>query len=286
MDIIDNVARGFDLPPIAARRLDGQATPLAAATFRGQGRRIVSSAPDARYAIAAIHLEQPFEVDLDLDADRVFAGLVQPGQFVLVPPGTRPEAEVAGAWSVLHLYLPVDLVRELNPDWQGHTGRGPWYGARAGVSDLAQRAVTEMGADDPLARFQADATLRHLIARLVPALTRAPSPERLAPHILRRIQAVIDADHAGPLAVADLARAAGLAEAHFARAFRNTTGRTPGAAIRARRMATARHLLAATNLPVLEVAAAVGYADPGFFARLFRADHGLAPLAWRRSNAV
>ncbi len=280
--IVDNVSHGFGAEPSAARFLDDKSVPLAAAAFQGTGQRIVRSAPDARYAIAAIHLHQPFDVDLQLDTDPVFAGRVQPGQFVLVPPGMRPEAEVDGTWSVLHLYLPLGVLEELNPNWEGHTGRGLWYGARAGIQRLAVQAVREMRAEERAQRFKADGTLRQLIARLVPNLNRAPSPERLAPYALRRVMAHLDANFAKPITVADLADSAGLAEAHFARAFRNSTGLTPGNAIRARRMKAACTLLAETNLPVLEISAVIGYADPGFFARIFRREFGVTPASWRR----
>ncbi|MEM7641715.1 MAG: AraC family transcriptional regulator [Pseudomonadota bacterium] len=284
LDIVENVARGFGLTPLASLRLGDGPAPFAAAAFAGRGARLVSSEPDRRYAIAAVHLQTPFDVDLELDAARVFAGRVNPGEFVMVPPGARPEAEVGGTWSVLHLYLPVDLVTRLNPNWHGHTGRGLWYGPRAGLRDLAHRAAAEMADTSPAAQLAAEGTLRQLAAQLIPTLTRAPSPERLAPHALRRVVSLIDAEYATPLTVAALADAAGLGEAHFARAFRNTTGKTPGEAIRARRMAAARSLLAETDLPILEVAAVLGYADPGFFARLFRRDHGAAPAAWRRAR--
>lgn len=282
--IVENVSEGFGMAPLAVRCLESGAAPLAAATFRGRGQRVVSATPDTRYATAAIHLHQPFEVDLQLDTDPVFAGRVQPGQFVLVPPGVQPKAEVDGDWSVLHLYLPVGLVEQLNPDWRDHTGRGLWYGARDGILRLAARAAEDMASDDGAARFHADGTLRQLIARLVPALTRAPSPERLSPHALRRVLALLDARYAQGLTVAELADAAGLAESHFARAFRNSTGVTPGTAIRLRRIRAACELLARTDMPVLEISAKVGYADPGFFARVFRREHVCSPAAWRRNQ--
>jgi AraC-like DNA-binding protein len=49
-----------------------------------------------------------------------------------------------------------------------------------------------------------------------------------------------------------------------------------------RRMSEARRLLAETDLPVAEVARGVGFDDPSYFGRRFRAEHGRGPRAWRR----
>ena len=50
-----------------------------------------------------------------------------------------------------------------------------------------------------------------------------------------------------------------------------------------RRLIEARRLLAETTWPVAEVAGRVGFTDPGYFARVFRRDHGVSPQAWRRA---
>jgi AraC-like DNA-binding protein len=46
-------------------------------------------------------------------------------------------------------------------------------------------------------------------------------------------------------------------------------------------MAESRRLLAGTDLPIQQVARRVGFADPGYFARLFRRAHGTSPRRWR-----
>jgi AraC family transcriptional activator of pobA len=51
-----------------------------------------------------------------------------------------------------------------------------------------------------------------------------------------------------------------------------------------RRMAQARRLLVETDLTVGEIASRVGYADPGYFTRLFRRMHGVTPLGWRAAG--
>jgi AraC-like DNA-binding protein len=47
----------------------------------------------------------------------------------------------------------------------------------------------------------------------------------------------------------------------------------------------AADLLATTAAPIGEVARRVGYTDPAYFSRVFRRRRGLAPLAWRSTQA-
>jgi AraC-like DNA-binding protein len=46
--------------------------------------------------------------------------------------------------------------------------------------------------------------------------------------------------------------------------------------------AASRRLLVETDRAVGEVAREVGIPAPGYFARLFRREHGVSPRAWRR----
>ena len=50
-------------------------------------------------------------------------------------------------------------------------------------------------------------------------------------------------------------------------------------------MAAARTLLLTTDLSAEQVARRVGYDDPRYFNRRFRAFHGVAPGRWRASAA-
>ena len=71
----------------------------------------------------------------------------------------------------------------------------------------------------------------------------------LTPRQLRRVSELADARLGDDLTLDDLAAAAGLSRFHFARAFRRSTGTSPHRWLVARRMARARELLAATDLP-------------------------------------
>lgn len=86
------------------------------------------------------------------------------------------------------------------------------------------------------------------------------------------------------LSLRDVARALNMTPGHLTTVVRLRTGRTVQDWIIERRMAEARALLAATDLPIAEIARRVGMPDPGYFTRLFRRTQGMAPRSWRTST--
>jgi AraC family transcriptional regulator len=114
----------------------------------------------------------------------------------------------------------------------------------------------------------------------------APAPARggLAPWQVRRVSEYLQADLAADSGLAELAMLVNLSTEHFARAFKVSTGLPPHAWLVAQRVERARELLAATSLPVEEIAAQVGYTEPSHLARMFRRAHGLSPTQYRRER--
>ncbi len=79
-----------------------------------------------------------------------------------------------------------------------------------------------------------------------------------------------------------VARAARLSPVYLHRRFVAEVGCTPHAYAERRRLAVARDLLRDTDLPVGEIGARCGYADPFYFSRAFRRQAGEGPAAFRR----
>ncbi|MFD7505891.1 GlxA family transcriptional regulator [Streptomyces sp. NPDC059850] len=99
---------------------------------------------------------------------------------------------------------------------------------------------------------------------------------------LRDIQQYI-AEHPGAdLSVPVLAERANLSPRHFARAFRDETGVTPGRYVDQVRLEGARRLLEDTDDGVEEVSRACGYGTPEAMRRAFVRDLGTAPAEYRR----
>lgn len=108
------------------------------------------------------------------------------------------------------------------------------------------------------------------------------TPEQLAnlAH-LRRARDLMDREYARPLEVAELARAALMSTAHFARQFRAAYGETPYAYLMTRRIERAKALLRRGDMSVTDVCMAVGCTSLGSFSARFTELVGETPTAYR-----
>jgi AraC-like DNA-binding protein len=84
-----------------------------------------------------------------------------------------------------------------------------------------------------------------------------------------------------PLLLRELARAAGLSEFHFLRAYRAAFGETPHQHFTRLRLEHAKRELA-RGAAVTEVCFDVGYSSLGSFSSLFTRATGQSPRAWQR----
>ena len=104
---------------------------------------------------------------------------------------------------------------------------------------------------------------------------------------LRRARDLMDREYARPLDVAQLARAALMSTAHFARLFRATYGETPYAYLMTRRIERAKALLRRGDMSVTEVCLEVGCVSLGSFSARFTEIVGETPTAYRaRDHSV
>jgi len=87
-----------------------------------------------------------------------------------------------------------------------------------------------------------------------------------------------------PLPVAKLAALAHISPSHFFALFKRRTGSSPMDYFTHLRMQRACHLLDATSASVKEVAAVLGYDDPFYFSRVFKAVNRIPPSRYRASQ--
>ncbi|MEQ8659744.1 MAG: helix-turn-helix domain-containing protein [Gammaproteobacteria bacterium] len=96
-------------------------------------------------------------------------------------------------------------------------------------------------------------------------------------------QTWIDDHLAQPSTVTELAARLNVGVRTFERRFRAATGQSPRAWWQGRRLRLAKELLEQTNLSVGDIAWRVGYADAGYFTRLFRREMLLTPSDYRQT---
>ena len=100
--------------------------------------------------------------------------------------------------------------------------------------------------------------------------------------MLQAMAAYIGDHYADGLTIEQLAQIACMGTTKFKRCFKIYFGMTVSEYIQGTRIGQAEHLLAYTELPVGEVAQAVGYTAAGHFADLFRKAKGVLPMEYRK----
>lgn len=104
----------------------------------------------------------------------------------------------------------------------------------------------------------------------------------LAPEPLRRVLRYVEQNLGRPLPLAHLAALAQVSACYFQRKFKQSTGRTPHRFVTEARIARARELLTGTRMPLVDVAACVGYETQAHFTATFHRHVGTTPLRYRR----
>ncbi len=87
------------------------------------------------------------------------------------------------------------------------------------------------------------------------------------------------------ISFSDVAAAWHVSPAYLSQQVKKATGLTCTQHLQKQRIAQARRLLRETDLSVVEICAAVGYSNTGYFYRIFQQETGLPPLAYREVNS-
>ncbi|WNS45446.1 AraC family transcriptional regulator [Paenibacillus sp. MMS20-IR301] len=101
-------------------------------------------------------------------------------------------------------------------------------------------------------------------------------------HSIRRAADMIHAQCERPWTLEAMARLAGYSSYHFLRLFRSIMGKTPNRYLSECRMARAKLLLAATELPVAQIALQSGFHQSSYFIKVFRQLESMPPNQYRR----
>ncbi len=86
------------------------------------------------------------------------------------------------------------------------------------------------------------------------------------------------------VSVHEVARFLRVSPKYLAELFKKETGQSYAQWVIARKLEQARETLATTDLPIEEIARRVGYDDPHYFSRLFKAKTGFTPSSYRSTT--
>jgi AraC family transcriptional regulator len=233
-----------------------------------------------------IHFSPPVTADYYCDGKHLH-GVQKPGDIYIIPAG------VGGSWEddadcrtlqlslhpSLFLQVAAELGRkasesELLPRFQVRDTR---------IEALGWAVKAALEDDNPSDSIYIDFLARALAVRLIETASDHPAPPEshrmpvLSARRLRILTEFIESNLDQSLHLADLARIAGLSITLLKTLFRNSTGISVHQYIIRRRVECARSLLATTDMPISEVAAAAGFSHQSHMASTIRRLIGQTP---------
>ncbi len=277
--------------------LAGAGVPLSASAVLADG---LAAAVWDRDTGSAARYERPGHHTLSLYvsggegyARRVGRGLLPSlgsGSLCVMPQGATSDWEFTGAVRLFHLYVSRRaferaVAETLDTDPARVRLCEATYVRDPVLEGVVRGALLPLRWDEPAERVAlchaGHALVALLAARMTDRLPRALARGGIAAAALRRVAELVEARLADPLAVEDLAAAAGLSAFHFARAFKQATGETPHRFVLRRRLERAKQALACGEPPA-RVAAACGFSSQSHFGARFREATGLTPGSYAR----
>lgn len=183
----------------------------------------------------------------------------------------------------LSFHLAPELVGAIDDDdriWR--VGALPPTPELMVIGELAQAAATGRAS---LALDELGVRIASCVARLVRPPKRSAAPPS-ARDRRRAVEAALwlEAHAHEPVDLDRAAQHAGLSPYHFLRLFSRAVGVTPHQYLLRCRLRQAARLLAASDLPVTQIAFDVGFGDLSNFVRSFGRAAGVSPDAFRRAS--
>lgn len=218
-------------------------------------------------------------------------------QFLLVPPDwEHSTAALTGSQSHLVFYVDPDYMRHALRDLSGDVNRQlrlPTMGIWSSSVPLHHLLMTKKALREPSRvidrRRQLSQTDHLLLLECVAVSLSNPSISRssIQKHgaaLIRDVRAFLDGNLEEAPDLDEIAATFKISRRHLTRLFAEYVGEPIHQYVQRVRIERAKALLRHTRMTILEIAQSVGFQSPSHFAEVFRREHGVAPLHWRRLN--
>ncbi len=149
----------------------------------------------------------------------------------------------------------------------------------AAFESLARKLYREFSNTDGASTLIIEGLMMEMLGE---AVRHSPLKERrLPPPWLQQAQELLHARFTENLTLAEIARIVGVHPVHLAQTFHKTYECTVGDYVRKLRIEYARHELAASAKPIVDIALAAGFCDQSHFTRTFKLAVGSSPSQYR-----
>jgi AraC family transcriptional activator of pobA len=150
------------------------------------------------------------------------------------------------------------------------------------LADMAARMAAEHKAVPDVVMALLAASLGVAGEILGPSASPVRAVDRRV-QLVRAFEALIDTRYRDHLGVADYAKALAVAPPTLTRACKEVLGKPPGEAVLDRLLLEAMRYLRHTAASSKQIADRLGFTDPAYFARFFKARSGMTPRQFRQS---
>jgi AraC-like DNA-binding protein len=268
------------------RRLEGNVTPATGeitisrwVDLQNSGRTEETITPSDQYVVGIALL--PTRIRLATERQIIFDGVMRAGALHVSCPCRQLSAHFDSPFDFLHLHVAADYFQAHRAEAQLNSTRGldDLLILRDSLSEQLGRTLIEHGTirDRTLDRCIGE-ILAIRIARYKPPQVKVNA---LPKWRLKRVEEYISEHLDRNVGLADLAGVAGLSRMHFAAQFRAATGYRPCEYLQHRRVEHAKSILSDTNMPLVQVALAVGFCTQAHFSTVFKRITGETPARWR-----
>jgi AraC family transcriptional regulator len=242
-------------------------------------RHAEATTPADRYFIA-IALKTT-RAKLSRGRQIIFDAIMPAGTLYVSAPSMQLSVQFNGPCDFLHFHVSADHFASRRSTTQpaGPEGLNDLVLLRDPFAEQLAKALVEHGdtPDTEFARCIGQTLAMHL-ARL--ELPRAKA-HALPKWRLRRVEEYVKTNFAHNVGLSDLAKVAGLSRMHFAAQFRAATGYRPREYLLHQRVEQAKALLSNSEMPLVEIALAVGFCTQPHFSTIFKRVTGDTPARWR-----
>jgi len=252
---------------------------------RGKERTECATTPDHCHVVA-LALRATW-MSLWTQSKPLFEGSVPPGTILISAPGQQLRARITPPFDFLHLHVGNRFLREegLAPDEDDiarHDQPGPFRDTLAEALGRSLLDEHDRGLRPEYARVVAKTIVMRAIGRR-PARRRCWA---LPKWRMKQLEQYLAVNIDRRISLDDMAAAAGLSKMHFAAQFRAATGFRPHEYLLFKRIERAKAVMAATRMPLVEVALSVGFNAQAHFSTVFKRFTGKSPARWKQETGA